>query len=127
MERFHVAGRYFWDIFVGRKIYEGRSGASRMLKSITIGDVIEFYQETSSGDVVCYQARIFSRTMFKSVKKMLETQGILNMLPGTYSIEEGINIYAKFGLTEEEAKKNGAYAVGINVISDIYVRTKSKD
>lgn len=96
MNRFEVKGRYFDDLRSGVKTAEGRNPESRMVKETRIGEIVTIYRGDES-----FMAEILQKRYYPLVEEMLFEVGLKKMLPDKETLEEGIEVYRKFGTTGE--------------------------
>lgn len=90
----------------GKKKIEGRLYDEKRRK-IKPGDVILFERKL--------KVRIKALRIYPSFRKMLEEEGLENVLPNVKNIEEGVRIYRQF-YDKKKEKKYGVVAIEIEPI-----------
>lgn len=99
----HVQNIWYDKIASGQKRWEGRlNGAG--VKDIKMGDTIEFVSENRQP----LKLTVTSVLHFSDFEKMLEGEGLLRLLPGVSSMEEGLEIYRSFPGYREGEREFGA-------------------
>lgn len=94
----------------GKKTVEGRLNKG-VFKIINIGDTVKWF---SKRDGKSANTKITKKVIYPSFQEMLEGEGLLRVLPGIKSIEEGVSIYRKF-YSEEDEKQYGVIAFTISI------------
>lgn len=112
---------YLLDIMSGKKKYEGRIYSEKCRK-MQVGDELKLYENEAGWGIVC---SITSLSLFKSFKDMVETQGVLNMLPQLEPLEcitthealvaEAIRVYEAFP-GSERVDSLGCVAIGVKFL-----------
>lgn len=125
MQRTHellmLGEHYLLDIMSGKKKYEGRIHSEKCRK-MQVGDLLTLYENDAGWGIVC---SITSLSPFKSFKDMVETQGVLNMLPQLEPLEqsathealvaEAIRVYEAFP-GSERVDSLGCVAIGVKFL-----------
>lgn len=113
---------HFTDIAKSIKTVEGRLNKG-MFKKMQIGDIIIFESSQSRQKI---KIQIVRKTPYNSFKSMLETEGLLRVLPHEPSIESGLrNIYHKY-YTPQQEHEFGVIALEMKFISSISGSTSKK-
>src|SRR3990167_2389109 len=106
MNEFEIKGRYFFDIFNGKKTAEGRNLESRFGRYVLTRDwkFVKLLTRIPDdlgqpGIILSFDVKLDEAFIFDSVDDMLSWVGIEKMLPGTTTIEEGKKIYQQFNVT----------------------------
>lgn len=112
---------YLIDIMSGKKKYEGRINSDKC-RSMQVGDMLTLYENEAGWGILC---SITSLTTFTSFKHMVETQGVLNMLPQLEPLShsttheglvaEAVRIYAAFP-GSNRVDSLGCVAIGVQFI-----------
>ncbi len=105
--------KWFDYIASGRKNIEGRLYDEKR-RRIRIGDCILFKSTSDRVDGSLYTIVIGLRR-YNSFREMLISEGIERVLPGIYSINEGINVYYKYYSPVEE-QKYGVLAIEVDLL-----------
>ncbi|MBS0655752.1 MAG: hypothetical protein JSR46_08240 [Verrucomicrobia bacterium] len=113
-----MSEHYLNDIMLGKKKYEGRVNTEKYRK-MHVGDTLKLYEHEAGWGIVC---RITSLTPFSSFKDMLETLGVLNLLPQLEPLsqsvsreallDEAIRVYTAFP-GSERVHSFGCVAIGV--------------
>lgn len=88
----------------GEKTIEGRLNRGKFA-SLNVGDAIEMNDKRTLFEVV-------GKNVYKSFREMLEAEGVVNVVPDKFTLEEAVNVYYKF-YTAEEEKEFGVVAIKI--------------
>jgi len=88
----------------GQKTVEGRLNRGKFA-AFEVGDVMEMNDERTPFEVI-------AKTVYSTFREMLEAEGIANVLPDTFTLDRGVDVYRKF-YSEEEEKKFGVVALRI--------------
>jgi ASC-1-like (ASCH) protein len=91
---------------------EGRVN-SNSHKQLYIDQIICLHHEPSKKWVICEINYLHS---YPNFKKMLESEGLKNMLPFTDTIEQGVQIYINFPKSERVGTM-GALAIGLKPLA----------
>lgn len=105
--------RPFKVIKAGTKKVEGRTpkdSGDKRYEVMVPGDTITFTNNVTNEIMVC---EILSIKHYPDVKKMLETEGVENVLSSGLDIEGGIKSYNSLEGYEGRIKKYGIYAIGV--------------
>jgi len=115
---------YFDYIMNGKKKYEGRVNASGCQK-MKVGDRLRLFDRQAGWGIIC---EITSKDNFDSFTDMLESKGVLSMLPQledkakTLSkrelIREGVKIYKAFP-GSQRVHRVGCSAIGVKFLEKI--------
>jgi len=111
---------YIECIANGSKKVEGRV-YSNSYKKLYINQIICLHHEPSKKWVTC---KITYLHIYPNFKKMLESEGLKNMLPFANTIKEGIQIYMNFPKSER-VHIMGAIAIGLKPLVSSEPLTKS--
>lgn len=106
----NIQQEYLDFIKSGQKTVEGRI-ASPSLKSVSVGDVMQF----ECGDELI-SCRIIQTKLFPSFEEMLNAMGLQNCLPTVASIAEGVEIYRSFPSYRERETECGVIAFQIQLL-----------
>ena len=93
----------------GIKKAEGRIN-TEYFRRLKIDDTICFYNQRKF--VLC---KVTYLNKYPSFEKMLEGEGLHNMLPFAKSVSEGVNVYRGFP-GSDRVRRFGAVAIGVNPI-----------
>jgi|SRR3989344_4615940 len=104
----HRAEPYFSFVKNGQKTVEGRVKKGKYAR-IKPGDHIVVHNELETDKVEVVVKRI---TSYRTIKEMLESENIKNLLPGVRTVEGGIEVYRKF-YTPEQEKEFGVVAIEV--------------
>jgi len=88
----------------GQKTVEGRLNRGKFAE-LAVGDIVEMNDERTPFEIV-------AKNVYATFREMLEAEGIANVLPDTFSLERGVEVYRKF-YSEEEEKEFGVVALRI--------------
>ena|SRR3990167_90593 len=110
-----IQKKYLELIRMGKKVVEGRLFTSKY-KQLKIGQIVRFYENDHLENFL--DAQVTSLNPYPTFKKMLETEGLAQCLPGIENVEEGVFIYHQFPNYQSEEKLNGALAIGVKPIYD---------
>lgn len=112
---------YLKNIMIGKKKFEGRIHTEKYA-SMRVGDILKLYENEAGWGIVC---SISSIQTFSSFKEMLETLGVLSLLPqleplsytSTHDalIAEAVHIYESFP-GSERVDILGCMAIGVNFL-----------
>lgn len=125
MQRMHellmLGEHYLLDIMSGKKKYEGRIYSEKCRK-MQVGDLLTLHENEAGWGIVCL---ITSLSFFESFRDMVETQGVLNMLPQLEQLKrsatrealvaEAIRIYESFA-GSERVNSLGCVAIGVKFV-----------
>jgi len=100
---------WFGYIKNGQKKIEGRPNRGIFSKLVS-GDIIVWH----NSDNIC-RTKIISIRKYNSFKKMIQEEGLNNILPNINNIEAGVNIYRKF-YSEKDENKFGVLAIELSLI-----------
>jgi ASC-1-like (ASCH) protein len=115
MVKKHITDRYFWYIYDGEKLAEGRE-ISDFWNLNLLGQIITFHNGEQEFD--CRITRCHAYVGMEkedAVRNMLLYEGIKNMLPDVDDMESAVSIYMSFG--DNVNNKVGAFY--LEVISGI--------
>lgn len=120
---FGIEKQYFDYIVEGAKTVEGRVNMPDVA-DLKIGDMVSF-KDDGGREIIC---KVTSVSKYPNFTKMLVSEGIVKMLPSidpeTHStpemIAKGDQIYKSFPGYNENVKKYGAIAFGIQCTGTIY-------
>jgi ASC-1-like (ASCH) protein len=85
------------------------------------------YQEMKEGDIICFTNNETGEILnvkvrfvhhYKTLRKMLETEGVLNVSSSSTTIEGSMHGYSQIPEYEENIPKYGIYAIGIKPIDN---------
>jgi ASC-1-like (ASCH) protein len=79
----------------GAKSYEGRR-ATEKIKSVAVGDVIEFRHHTRPEEESTFIAKVISTVTFPTFEHALSALPLAEVLPGVVSVAEGVAVYLRF-------------------------------
>lgn len=115
MVKKHIDDRYFKYIYEGVKTIEGRE-ISDFWNIDILGKAITFHNGKEEFDCVITRCNVYIGICKEgAIRTMLNHEGVKNMLPDIDNIDDGVNIYMKFGNNIDN--RMGAFY--INVISNI--------
>lgn len=104
-----VEDPWYTYIATGRKKVEGRKYDSKY----NVGDIITFVNGNYHFDV-----KIIGVRLYDSIRLYLESEGVDNILPEIYTIEEGLLIYHSFknasgerAFSDEKVREAGGFMV----------------
>lgn len=117
-----IMGEHFLhNIMAGKKKFEGRIYTEKC-KSMQVGDLLKLSEKEANWAILC---KISSLHPFSSFNEMLETLGVLSLLPQlepmshthTHSalVSEGIKIYESFP-GSERVTAFGCIAIGVTFL-----------
>lgn len=104
MFELRVQQPWFNNIKLGKKTVEGRLNKNQF-KMLKVNDLITF---ENNGTTLL--ATISQITLYSSFEAYLTQEGLKRTLPGTLSIQDGINIYRAF-YSEEQEREYGVLAI----------------
>lgn len=96
------------EIRANENIFSGNS-----VNLIREGDFIIFKKVGSDDKIKCIVER---KTLYKSVRELLDTEGTQHALSSTNNIEEGIKSVESIGNYKELIAKNGVFAIKIRKV-----------
>jgi len=112
-----INDRPFKAIKAGTKKIEGRTPTSfdkTPYAKLKQGDLIRFVNNISKE---FFEVKIFFVHHYPDVKKMLEKEGAENVLSSEpKTVEHGIESYNSLSGYKEAIKKNGIYAIGLELL-----------
>ena len=103
--------QYFEAIKNGSKTVEGRVNSAKF-QELKPGMIMQFALPESHETIPCIITGIYRYTSFED---MLKSEGVEQMLPGTQSLQEAIELYESFPGYKEEVKTQDALALRIRV------------
>ncbi len=104
----HRAEPYFTLLKNGQKTVEARIRKGKY-RNIKPGDQITVYDNKETDSVETVVKRV---TIYKSIKDMLTSESIKELLPDVDSIYQGIRVYRQF-YTPEQEKQYGVVAIEV--------------
>ncbi|MFA6295475.1 MAG: ASCH domain-containing protein [Candidatus Paceibacterota bacterium] len=107
--------RPFKAIETGTKKIEGRTPKNENDKrydQMISGDVLIFTNNITGKQITC---EVLGVRKYPDVRKMLETEGVENVLSSGLDVEGGIKSYNNLDGYEGRIKKFGIYAIGVKV------------
>lgn len=90
MKEIHCQEPWFSKIKNGLKTIEGRKFSDKYA-SLKPGEILRFYCENNS-----FLTEVVKVVPYRSVEEYLDTEGFENVLPGTKTFEEALDIYLGF-------------------------------
>ncbi len=111
LHKIHVETRWFEEMLRGVKRIEGRLYDEKR-RAFRVGDLLEVIR---SDEALSFYAVIRGMRLYKSFEEMLAVEGLENVLPGVYSIEEGVGVYRRF-YGESDEKRWGVVALEVEVL-----------
>lgn len=105
--------RPFLAIKAGTKKIEGRVKTSRntfLYSDLLVGDTITFTNKTTSEKML---VDVLGIRQYPDTRKMLEAEGVENVLSSGMDIEGGIESYNSFSEYKENIPKYGIWAIEI--------------
>jgi len=112
--------RPFNAIKKGTKTVEIRANKNQLsddsINMISNGDFIIFKKIGSDEKIKCVVER---KTLYKTVRDLLETEGTQNSLSSTNDIEEGIKSIESIGDYKKLISKNGVFAIKLKYVEPI--------
>lgn len=112
---------YLHDIILGKKKYEGRINTFKC-REMEVGDVLKLFEKKAGWGISC---QITSLNQFMTFKDMIETLGVLNLLPqleplskshsNESLISKAIQIYSSFP-GAERVHSLGCVAIGVSFL-----------
>jgi len=107
--------RPFKAIKAGTKKVEGRTPINteeNIYEKMVFGDTITFTNNVTNEQIMC---EILFVHHYNDVRKMLETEGIKNVLSSGLDVEGGIKSYNSLDGYEKGIKKFGIYAIVVKM------------
>jgi ASC-1-like (ASCH) protein len=103
---------WFSLISLGLKTIEGRKNKG-IFKEMKIGDIITW----TNNDFLSRKIRtqILEKKVYDTFQKYLETEGLINCLPGINDIESGLSVYYKY-YSKEDEEKYGVISIKLKII-----------
>ncbi|MBI2499639.1 ASCH domain-containing protein [Candidatus Woesearchaeota archaeon] len=112
--------RPFNAIASGQKNIEIRANknlfSENSINLINAGDFIIFKKVGSKDKIKCTVER---KTLYRTIRELLETEGTQHSLSGANNIEEGIKAIESIGNYKELIVKNGVFAIKIKDVQRI--------
>ncbi|MFT4145381.1 MAG: hypothetical protein QM644_13085 [Mobilitalea sp.] len=105
--------RYIRQIASGRKTKEARM-ANPMFQRWQIGDMIRFFSKRNPSMFVVI--KICRKTHYKTIREMLEAEGIDNLLDNVKDIEQGIRIYLSIPNYADLERQYGVLAFDFELV-----------
>ena len=105
--------KYIQLIAQGRKTTEARV-AIPMFESWSVGDNVRFFSRRNPSVSVLVQ--IASKNRYDTFRKMLESEGTENLIPGVESLDEGERIYLAIPKYAERERQYGVLAFQLRLI-----------
>jgi len=117
---------HFSNTMLGRKTVEGKLNAD-WVSTLQVSDRITWYDNTvdTVADILAnrntvpvrsFSTIVTSLANYPSFRKMLEAEGLQNVLPGTKSIDDGVKVYRGF-YSEADEVKYGVMAIRLSLAS----------
>jgi len=76
------------------------------------GDVLIFTNNITNKQIICH---VLGVRKYPDVRKMLEAEGVENVLSSGLDVEGGIKSYNSLDGYEDRIKKFGIYAIGVKI------------
>ena len=114
---FNLKPQYFIAIKSGTKTIEGRAPKNEKDKTfdeMVFDDVITFINQETGEQLTC---SVLAVNKYSNTKEMLEVNGLKNILPGVFTIEEGIAIYNDLKDYKERIVRFGIYAIVFKLLN----------
>ena len=109
----HLREPWFSLISLGLKTIDGRKNKG-IFKKMKVGEIIKWINNDFNNRSIL--TKITRITEYDTFKKMLETEGLNNVLPSIYDIETGLSIYYKY-YTKEDEIEYGVLAIELKLIN----------
>lgn len=100
----NVQEPYYSDIITGKKIVEGRLNRDKFF-NLQIGDILKINNK--------FNFKVVAKNIYTDFRKMIEKEGVENVLPDKRTVDDALAIYYKF-YSKEDEKKYGV--VGIKIV-----------
>lgn len=107
----HRAEPYFTFEKTGQKTIEGRARKGKY-SQIKPGDFIVVH---TNDETDYFSVRVKRVAPYPSIKAMLETEGLKNLLPDVDTMDEGIELYRKF-YSQQQESEFGMVAIEVELI-----------
>ena len=108
----YVSEPWFTLISLGLKTVEGRKNSGRFA-AMNVNDLIEWKNNDFNPRSVTTQ--ITKKTHYDTFREYLETEGLVNCLPGIDNIEDGLSVYFKY-YTKQQEQQHGVVAIELQVL-----------
>lgn len=106
---------WFSAIKRGEKTIEGRL-ATKFFSSLKVGDIVYWINANDSIETIITSIEKYDSNNYEDpLKSYLEAEGLSNVLPGTPSISDGINIYHQY-YKDADIKKLGILAIRLKLV-----------
>lgn len=105
------------DILERGKVVEGRAGTQTgKYSELEAGDTIDFF---NTEEEYLFSVGVEEVNHYKSVKEMLENEGLQRCLPRKDNIKDGVSTYHSISNYKERIEKYGIYAIVISSLETV--------
>jgi ASC-1-like (ASCH) protein len=118
--------KYYLDLNT-RPFNAIKAGTKKVEGRVPTGWDATAYQEMKVGDSICFTNNETNEVMnvkvrfvhhYKTLRKMLETEGVLNVSSSSTTIEGSMHGYSQIPEYEENIPKYGIYAIGLKLFEN---------
>ena len=114
----HVSEPWYSLLKSGKKTVEGRLNKG-IFEKLEVGDIVVWFtMDKETREKIEFSSEIVDKIKYNTFEKMLETEGLENVLPnhnGIKTIEDGVNVYRRW-YSEDMEKKFGVIAIKIKLL-----------